>query len=281
MTNFIAEIGSNHNRCYDRTMALIAKAKEVGCWGVKFQLFHPDRLYAPIPRNAKKIEVARNWSLPLGWLYDIAQKCKKLHLQFGCAPFDLESADQLRGLVDFYKISSYDILRIDLIKCCSDLAFATGASVMISVGMASPEEIRNAYSVVRKEFVHAKRITLLHCVSNYPARPEECNLNKIGMYRQLYKCLVGWSDHTTSPGVIYRAVMRGASVVEFHMDLEDMRGNESQFGHCWHPADIKRVIDNVAIGDMADIGPYGMDHKHRAERADPGDGLRPMKEARK
>ncbi|MCK5077539.1 MAG: N-acetylneuraminate synthase family protein, partial [Calditrichia bacterium] len=94
----------------------------------------------------------------------------------------------------------------------------------------------------------------------------------------------GWSDHTVSPGVIYRAVHKyNASMVEFHLDLEG-KGEEYAAGHCWLPEEIETVIKNIKAGYLADGSgkkePGKGEMADRDWRADPEDGLRPIKKIR-
>jgi sialic acid synthase SpsE len=123
-------------------------------------------------------------------------------------------------------------------------------------------------------------LTLLHCVSGYPAAPDECNLSCIETLREACGVSVGWSDHTVNPGVVSRAVHRwGATMVEFHLDL-DQQGEEYHAGHCWLPEQIAPVIQNVGNGFIADgLGekkPTASEVDECQWRADPVDGLRPL-----
>ena len=92
--------------------------------------------------------------------------------------------------------------------------------------------------------------------------------------------IFGWSDHSVSPAVIYRAVHRwGAKMIEFHLDLEGM-GEEYKTGHCWLPDQIYPVIEEVTLGFEADGSgkkvPMPSEVADRDWRADPSDGLRPL-----
>ena len=102
--------------------------------------------------------------------------------------------------------------------------------------------------------------------------------------RKKFNCPVGWSDHTVNPGVINRAINKwGAEVVEFHMDLEG-EGDEFNAGHCWLPNQISKVIKQVKDGLSADGDgikkPAVSEKSDRLWRADPVDGLRPLKSLR-
>jgi N-acetylneuraminate synthase len=87
------------------------------------------------------------------------------------------------------------------------------------------------------------------------------------------------------PGVIHRAIHRwGAEVIEFHLDLEG-QGEEYEAGHCWLPAQIGPVIEEIRKATAADgtgvKEPVPAELPDRLWRADPSDGLRPLKSIRK
>jgi N-acetylneuraminate synthase len=130
----------------------------------------------------------------------------------------------------------------------------------------------------------ARDVTLLHCVSAYPTPAAEANLSAIAAIRAATGLAVGWSDHTRRPAVIARAVHRwGASAVEFHLDL-DGEGAEYEAGHCWLPHEIAPVIARVRESFIADgngfKGPQPSELDDRDWRADPDDGMRPLKHVR-
>jgi sialic acid synthase SpsE len=125
---------------------------------------------------------------------------------------------------------------------------------------------------------------LLHCTSAYPTPYAEANLAAIETIRQATGCEVGWSDHTVEPAVIHRAIHHwDAKVIEFHLDL-DGNGEEYVAGHCWLPEQIGTVITDVGKGFIADGNgvkePVPSELSDRLWRADPADGLRPLKELR-
>jgi N-acetylneuraminate synthase len=272
---FVAEVSSNHNQDLTRALQFVDQAAAIGCQAVKFQLFKVHQLFAPeILAKSPKHRSRQAWELPLEFLPVLSARCRALGLKFGCTPFYLEAVGELWPFVDFYKIASYELLWDDLLRECAQ----TAKEVILSTGMATMPEIQQAVATLRQH--GCENLTLLHCVSGYPAPPEECNLAALETMRQKFHCPVGWSDHSVTPGVIYRAVHRwGASLVEFHLDL-DGQGEEYQTGHCWLPEEIKAVIEAVHTGQQADgnghKGPRPSEREDRDWRADPRDGLRPI-----
>ncbi len=277
---FIAEASSNHGRDLDRARAFVDAAADAGCDAVKFQLFKIDRMFAPeILAQSAKHRARREWELPLAHLAPLAEHCSARKIQFSCTPFYLEAVQELEPFVDFYKVASYELLVTDLLQACA----RTGKPVVLSTGMATMDEIAGAAATLRT--AGARDVTLLHCVSAYPTPAAEANLSAIAAIRDATGMATGWSDHTRRPAVIERAVHRwGARAVEFHLDL-DGKGAEYAAGHCWLPHEIAPVIARIRESLIADgsgfKGPQPSEIADRDWRADPVDGMRPLKNIRR
>ncbi len=276
---FIAEASSNHDRDLSRSLAFVDAAADAGCDAVKFQLFKIDRMFAPeILARSEKHRARKQWELPSAHLGPLAERCLRRGIQFSCTPFYLEAVEELRPFVAFYKIASYELLVTPLLEACA----RTGKPVVLSTGMATMDEIVAAANTL--SHAGAADITLLHCVSAYPTPAEEANLAAIASIRDATGCKTGWSDHTRRPAVVERAVHRwGAMAVEFHLDL-DGGGAEYSAGHCWLPGEIAPVIARIRESLVADgqgfKGPQPSELSDREWRADPSDGMRPLRPIR-
>jgi sialic acid synthase SpsE len=278
--SFVAEVSSNHHRDLERCLEFIRTAAGIGCDAVKFQLFRVRELFAPEAlRHDPKLLAREAWELPVAFLPELARGCHEAGILFSCTPFYLEAVGDLLPYVDFYKIASYELMWDDLLKACA----GTGKPVVLSTGMANLAEVTHACSVLRR--ADCEDLTLLHCVSAYPAKPEDCNLAAIATLQEACRCPVGWSDHSVEPGVISRAVHHwGATMIEFHLDLEG-HGAEFGAGHCWLPDPMREVIRSVRAGLRAEgdgeVAPAASELDEREWRADPSDGLRPTRSTRK
>jgi sialic acid synthase SpsE len=276
---FIAEASSNHDRDLGRALAFVDAAADAGCDAVKFQLFKIDRMFAPeILSRSPKHRARAQWELPRAHLGPLADHCATRRIQFSCTPFYLEAVAELLPYVDFYKIASYELLVTPLLEACA----ATRKPIVLSTGMATMEEIIAAAKTLKR--AGAADLTLLHCVSAYPTPAAEANLSAIAAIREATGCKVGWSDHTRRPAVLERAVHRwGASAIEFHLDL-DGHGAEFASGHCWLPSEITPVIARIRESFVADgsgfKGPQPSELADREWRADPSDGMRPLRHLR-
>jgi N-acetylneuraminate synthase len=276
---FIAEVSSNHDRDLGRAFAFIDKAAEIGCGAVKFQLFKIDEMFAPeILARSERHRARREWELPVSFLPALAERCRSRAVQFVCTPFYLKAVDELLPHVDAFKIASYELMWDALLEACAQ----TAKPVILSCGMATLEEVHHAASVLRRS--GARKVTLLHTVSAYPTPVEEANLAAMRTISEATGFPCGWSDHTVSPAVILRAVGRWqAPMVEFHLDL-DRAGAEYAAGHCWLPEQMAPVIAMVREGETADGDGFKRalpsELADRDWRADPADGLRPLKHIR-
>jgi len=279
MVKFIAEVSSNHHRSLERCYAFVDKAAEIGCYGVKFQLFKIEQLFAKsILDRSEAHRKRKQWELPIEFIPALAVRCQQRNIKFGCTPFYLDAVDELLPYVDFYKVASYELLWHELINKCA----ATAKPLILSTGMADLVEIKAAVDVANN--AGCVDLTVLHCVSGYPAPVDQCNLAAIETIRNMVNTSVGWSDHSVSPAVIYRAIHTWcAGTIEFHLDLDE-QGEEFSAGHCWLPDQIADVIETVNIGLLADGHgkklPVPAEISERKWRADPSDGLRPLKEIR-
>ena len=277
---FIAEVSSNHDRDLTRAFAFIDRAAEIGCGAVKFQLFKIDQMFAPeILALSAKHRARREWELPVSFLAPIAERCAAKNVQFMCTPFYLKAVEELLPYVSAYKIASYELMWDGLLAACAE----TGKPVILSTGMATITEIKHAADTLRRH--GARDVTLLHTVSAYPTPPEEANLAAMKTIADTTGFRCGWSDHTVSPGVILRAVSKWhAPMVEFHLDL-DRTGAEYAAGHCWLPEEMAPVIAMVRAGERADgtgfKEPLPSELPDRDWRADPSDGMRPLKHIRR
>ncbi len=279
MARFIAEIGSNHNRDPERAHALIQASASAGCDAVKLQVFRVDDLFAPEAlAHEPQLSARRAWEFPLELLADVRAQCRSANVELGATPFGLWAVETLADQVDFFKVASYEILWHELLRACA----ATGKPLVLSTGMATEDEIARAVDAVDGA------LTLLHCVSGYPTPPEQANLAAIQTLRERFDCPVGWSDHTGVEAVVAQAVLRwDASDVELHVDLDGAGFEAGE--HNWTPTRIRSLRDVVARADLIVDPAIDGDGRKVPQpielpdvpwRADPSDGLRPLRKTR-
>jgi pseudaminic acid synthase len=226
---FIAEISANHNGSLKKAKKLIEAAKKYGADAVKLQSYTP----STITIKSKRIEFLIKkglwkgktlWDLykkaqtPFEWHKELFDYAKKLKITCFSTPFDESAVDLLESLnCPFYKVASFEMNHIPLIKKIAQ----TKKPIIISTGMANLKEIDLAYKTAKK--YGAKEIVLLYCVSNYPSKISDFNLNNIRILKERYNCKVGFSDHSTDNKVVAAAIAAGAEVAEKHIALEGQK----------------------------------------------------------
>jgi N-acetylneuraminate synthase len=282
----VAEIGSNHLGSIDRALALIDAAALAGFSAVKFQHYRLERLFSPwaLEHHPELLERQR-YELCFEAIALLQSRAEARGLAFGMTFFDMRTLMECIFDVDFLKVSSYDLLRLDFLDEIGGLSHRL--PIILSTVMATLEEVQEAVEALRQG--GCQDLTLLHCVSLYPTKPEEANLRAIQTLKDAFPgCKVGWSDHTGSPSVAIRAIQLGAEVVEVHFDLADRQGAETE--HSWTPMDVEFLLRHWGDGlhghfarlDGTGIkAPQPRELPERLWRADPTDGLRPLKEARR
>ena len=233
---FVAEISANHCGNINLAKKLIKCAKDNGADAAKLQTYTADTM--TIQSNKKYFKIRNGlwkgydlWNLyneahtPLEWNKKLFDYGKKLGITIFSTPFDETAVNLLEKLkCPMYKVASFEITDLLLIKKISQ----TKKPIIISTGMASMEEIELAYRTAKN--YGAKNITLLYCVSNYPSKNTDFNLNNIKILKNKFKCRVGLSDHSKDNRVAIAAVAAGAEVVEKHIALDKQkRGLDIEF----------------------------------------------------
>lgn len=222
----IAEMSANHNGNLDIAIKTVEAAARVGANAIKLQTYTADSITLNADSNDFKIkgglwdgctyyELYKKASTPYLWHKTLKDVADKLGLILFSSPFDKNAVDFLENLnVPAYKIASFEINDLPLIEYVA----SKKKPVIISTGVASYEEIKDATDTCRK--VGNSNIILLKCTSSYPAPIEEANLLMIKKLREDFNCIIGLSDHTLTNTTAIVSVALGAKVVEKHFILD-------------------------------------------------------------
>ena len=243
-TFIIAEIGANHNRDKRTAKRLIDRAADAKVDAVKFQTYKAEKIYSKktpkFKRDSQKpFELIKSIELPVSWYGELKEYANEKGLDFFSSPFDNDSVDELEKIkVQIYKIASFEIVDLDLIKYVAKKQ----KPIMISTGMASLEEIQDAVNTVQS--TGNKKIILLQCTSLYPTKPELVNLNAIRTLEKKFGLPVGLSDHSMGIHIPIAAVAMGACVIEKHFTLDrKMKGPDHSFAV--EPDELKRLAEYI------------------------------------
>ena len=223
---FIAEAGVNHNGDMELAKRLINAAVESGADAVKFQTFAAERLVTKTaPKAAYQTETTGDESqFEMLKRYELAREhhellqryCRERGITFLSTPFDVASADLLDELdVPAIKLGSGELDNLPLLSHVAGF----GRPMIVSTGMGTVDEIRDAYDAIRAVDADVP-IVFLHCVTAYPADVADVNLRAMDAMRSEIGTPVGFSDHTTLVETPALAVAAGATVVEKHFTLD-------------------------------------------------------------
>jgi len=256
----IAEAGVNHNGSLEIAKRLIEIAADAGVDVVKFQTFKASNIVSSIARKAdyqkenmkydtndsqfsmlKKLELTYSDHLML------IEHCKKHNINFLSTAFDLESIDMLVGFgLEQYKIPSGEITNLPYLQKIGKLK----KEIIISTGMSTLEEVEDAISVLMENGTERKKITVLHCNTEYPTPMQDVNLRAMLTLKQRLDTKIGYSDHTLGIEVPVAAVALGAQVIEKHFTLDrNMEGPDHLAS--LEPDELKAMVNAIRNIELA------------------------------
>lgn len=224
-TYIIAEMSGNHGGKIEKALDIVNAAAEAGADCLKIQTYTADTITinshtepflvrTGLWKDEYLYDLYSKAFTPWEWTETIKKEAEKLGMDFLSTPFDFTAVDFLEKIgVEFYKIASFEIIDIPLIKKVAQ----TGKPLIISCGMASEEEIREAVDTVFSS--GNKNVILLKCCSAYPTDYNTMNLRTIIDMREKFNVPVGLSDHSIGTLTDIAAVAIGVHVIEKHICL--------------------------------------------------------------
>lgn len=226
----IAEIGANHNGDIDLAKKMIDIAKEKGADAVKFQSWSKDSIFARqvYEENYFLADDYRNrtdytlesiveaYSLGKTEHRVLKDYCDQVGITFSSTPFCEDEVDFLVDEldVDFIKVASMDLNNYLFLEYIAK----KNKPIVLSTGLSTLAEVDEAIRTILN--TGNDKIIILHCISIYPPKDEEVNLNNIDMLRDLYGYPTGYSDHTIGIAAPILSVAKGACIIEKHFTLD-------------------------------------------------------------
>lgn len=212
MAYIIAEIGFGHGGDVHLAVKMIEAAAKAGVNAVKFQSFHADDLYMP---GEGAYDIFKHGELSEFDHTVLRNAAGEARVDFMSTPFSLHWVKVLEKLKPAgYKVASMDINNLALLEAVA----RPGRKVYLSTGGACLEEIRVAVKTLWD--CGAEEVIVMHCVSNYPTKPEDAALYMIPTLKAEMGTRVGFSDHTLGTALTVAAVAIGAVVIEKHFTLD-------------------------------------------------------------
>jgi pseudaminic acid synthase len=246
----IAELSANHNGSIETAKKTILKAQQLGADAVKLQTYTMDTMTIDCDKSDfivrgglwngyKLYDLYREAHTPYEWHEELFSYARKIGITLFSTPFDETAVNLLESLnTPAYKIASFELTDLPLIE----LVAKTGKPLLMSTGMASEEEIREAVATARGS--GCTSLLLFHCISSYPTPVGKSNLRQIKNIRDSFNVEVGLSDHTLGTTASVAAISLGASAIEKHFILSrNDKGPDSEFS--LEPDDFELLIKST------------------------------------
>lgn len=218
----IAELGTGHGGSLERAYQLIDAAQESGADAVKFQwvyadeILHPKTGFVDLPGGKTPLfDVFKSLEVEPSFFEKCCDYSHLKGLKFVCSPFGIKSLTELLKIkVDAVKIASPELNHIPLLKevakTCQNIP------VIISTGVSKLSDIETALEILKP----VEDLTILHCITSYPAPESEYNLKLIKTYSSLFGVKTGVSDHSLDAVLVpVLSLAMGGSVIEKHFTL--------------------------------------------------------------
>ena len=216
-----------------RALETIDAAAAAGADAIKLQTWTPGTMCIDPDyevktgawKGRKLAELYREAETPWEWHPALASRALVRGMEWWSTPFDKQAVNFLQTIdCPRYKIASFEILDLDLIRWCA----STRKPLIISTGMATIDEIKAAVQATNFQC----DLTLLVCTSSYPAPAAEANLQKIRAMTfanalqegRHHPIRIGLSDHTMGLAVPVAATALGACMIEKHFTLSRADG---------------------------------------------------------
>ena len=270
-TLIIAEAGVNHNGDIAKAKALIDKGAEAGVDFVKFQTFKAGNLVTKQAKRAayqdkntqdndSQYEMLKKLELSQAVHQELIDYCAQKGVQFLSTGFDFESLEFLAGLgITIAKIPSGEITNLPYLRKIATLF----PEVILSTGMATITEIKDAVKVLTDNGISKDKITILHCNTEYPTPMEDVNLKAMLHIQRELGVPVGYSDHTLGIEVPIAAVALGATVIEKHFTLDKTLPGPDHKASL-EPDELKAMVSAIRNIEKA-IGGSGLKEVSKSE----------------
>ncbi len=229
-TVVIAEAGVNHNGDIGMAYQLIDAAAAAGADAVKFQTFAAEDLTTASAAKAEyqvrrdgdgsQREMLSKLQLNDDHFSKLSHYCRQKNIAFLSTAFGKKQLKLLLELkIGAIKVPSGEITHLPLLQSMAKAAKSHNLPVYMSTGMCDLGEVEAALQVFIEAGVERTDITLMHCISAYPAPTDQVNLRAIQTLARSFLCPSGYSDHTMGINAPIVAVTLGATVIEKHITL--------------------------------------------------------------
>ncbi len=239
----VAEVGNNHEGNFQNAKKIIEEAAKCGVDAVKFQTFKTE--YFISRSNKKAFDKYKKFELSYVEFKKLSEIAKKNKVIFFSTPLDLESANFLNNIQPIFKIASSD----NNFHALIDTVTKFNKPMIISTGLINYQEVRDLYKIIKKKIKYFKSnhsLSFLHCLSEYPIKHDNVNLNSIKFLKDKFEdCNIGYSDHFIGNKIAASSVLAGAKIVEKHFTLDNNFSSFRDHKLSANPTNMKKLVKEI------------------------------------
>ena len=242
---FIAEIGGLF-REFEEAKRLIDSAINIGVDAVKFQTLEAETITTKnnyfnlgVTGKVLQYDFFKEFEPSKKVQEQVVEYANEKDITIFSAPSHVKDLELMKKLeLGIYKIGSDLATHVPLLKTIAKM----DKPIILSTGMCTLEEVRTSVEAITSE--GNEKLVILHCVSDYPAKPEESNLNVIQTLKGEFGFPVGYSDHTIGTDVSFAAGVLGANVIEKHF-RHKMNKSYADDIHALDSSSFEQLIQSI------------------------------------
>lgn len=239
-----------HEGDVERARSLVSSIAAADAEVIQFELLEPDANI--IPGTEVYEDLQRLYLEPEEWV-DLFEHARAEELTVSTYAYDAPSLRLGLDLeTDLVKFNSSDLLNPEML----DEIARSGTPCLLGTGASTPSEIAQAVDF----FLTAggTDLVLMHGVQNFPTELEHAHIRRMGLLREAFDALVGYSDHTDADTDISKvidlvALGMGACVIEKHVTPDrSERGTDHEAA--LEPREFRAFVQRIAQASKA-LGP--------------------------
>ena len=247
----VGEIGGLFKN-FEEAKRLIDSAIEIGLDAVKFQTLEAETITTKnnlfdmeVTGHVSQYDFFKSFEISKTLQKQVVRYANDKGISIFSAPSHMKDLELMKEMdLPVFKIGSDLACHIPLLKETAKL----GKPMILSTGMCSMDEVKESVNAILS--TGNEQLILLHCVSDYPAKIEESNLNAIQSMKKEFDLPVGYSDHTVGIFTPFAAAVMGANVVEKH--FKDVRNSSSPDDiHALSMEEFGSLIKSIRSMEMA------------------------------
>lgn len=247
----IAEIG-NLFKTFDEAKRLIDSSLLMNVDAIKFQTWNAETLTTKknifdleVTGNVSQYEFHKEIQISEELQFEIVEYAKKKGLTIFSAPSHIDDLSLMEKLdLPIYKIGSDLACHVPLLKKVAKFE----KPIILSTGMCTMDEVKTSVNTILDE--GNDKLILLHCISDYPAKLEESNLNAINEMKKEFNLPVGFSDHSIGSLCSLSAAIMGSNVIEKHLRHPENSSSPDD-SHSLTPKQFLELIKSIRLSESA------------------------------